>query len=78
MRAIRFFADKRDYEEFVFGEIVGEALLRDHPFYRRLVQFVLDAKAPLFYRQSDPSEHANFSAYYNFILMRETEATSCG
>jgi len=72
MRAIRFFADKRDYEEFVFGEIVGEALLREHPFYCRLIQFVLDAKAPLFYRQSDPSEHANFSAYYNFILMRET------
>jgi hypothetical protein len=72
MRDIRFIADKREYEEFVFSEIVSEPLLREHPFYRRLVQFVLDAKAPLFYRQSDPSEHANFSAYYNFILMRET------
>ena len=72
MRAFRFFADKRDYEQFVFSEIVEEPLLRDHSFYASLVQFVLDAKAPLFYLQSDPSEHANFSAYYNFILMRET------
>ncbi len=33
---------------------------------------MLDAKAPIFYWQSDRSEHANFSAYYNFVLVRET------
>jgi hypothetical protein len=72
VKGIRLFRDRRDYERFVLDEIVAEPLLRDHPFYRNLVQFVIDAKAPVFYWQSDPSEHANFSAYYNFVLVRET------
>ena len=31
----------------------------------------MDAKAPVFYRQTDPSEYANFSAYYNWVLRRD-------
>lgn len=72
MRRIQLFRKKQDYERFVFDELIVDPLLRDHPFYRRMVQFVIDAKAPLFYFQSDKTEHANFSAYYHYVLIRET------
>lgn len=72
MQDLRVFSSKADYEHFVFTEIFRDREIADHPFYRRLVQFVLDAKAPLFYFQSDPIEHANFSAYYHFVLRRTT------
>jgi hypothetical protein len=72
VRRIRIFPTRKEYEEFVFAEVLSDDLLRASPFYRSLVRFVLDAKAPLFYSQSDPSEHANFSLYYNFILIRDT------
>ncbi|MEO6327224.1 MAG: hypothetical protein ABIT01_13130 [Thermoanaerobaculia bacterium] len=72
MRDLRIFATKLAYERHVFTELVSDPLIAEHPFYRRLIQFVLDGKAPLFYLQSDPTEFRNFSAYYHFILDRET------
>lgn len=72
MRDLRVFPTKREYEQYVYGELVAEPLIAEHPFYRRLIQFVLDGKAPLFYRQSDATEFRNFSAYYHFVLDRET------
>ena len=72
MRNIQLFKTKKEYEAFVFGKIFKEKLIVEHPFYRNLIQFVVDSKAPIFYDQSDVSEHANFSNYYNFQLIRET------
>src|SRR3989344_5832118 len=72
MKNITLFRTKKEYEDFVFEKIISDTTLNTHPFYRNLVQFVLDSKAPLFYWQTDPSEHANFSAYYHFVLARDT------
>ena len=72
MKNIRLFRTKKEYEDFVFGEVFTELLIRDNPFYRNLIQLIIDSKAPVFYYQSDESEHANFSGYYNFELIRET------
>src|SRR3989344_482277 len=72
MRNIQLFKTKKEYEAFVFGKIFKEKLIVEHPFYRNLIQFVVDSKAPIFYDQSDVSEHANFSNYYNFQLICET------
>ena len=58
----------------MFTDIVREPLIAGHPFYRRLIQFVLDSKAPLFYVESDPVEYRNFSAYYHFVLDRRNYA----
>jgi len=74
MKDIKLFKTRKEYENFVWGEIFTEELIARHPFYRNLIQFVMDARAPIFYYQSDPSEHANFSTYYNFDLIRETYA----
>lgn len=70
MKNIQLFRKKVDYEDFVFTEIFKDPRIKDHPFYRNLIQFVLDAKAPVFYEQTDASEYANFSAYYNWVLRR--------
>ena len=74
MKQIQLFRQKRQYEDYVRSEILVDPELRDHPFYRRLVQFVLDAKAPLFYSMSDETEYRNFSSYYHFILDRRNYA----
>ena len=70
MKNIQLFKRKEIYEEFVFNEIFKDERIKRHPFYRNLIQFVLDAKAPVFYEQTDTSEYANFSAYYNWVLRR--------
>jgi len=70
MKNIQLFKKKDLYEEFVLNEIFKDERIKYHRFYRNLIQFVLDAKAPVFYEQTDPSEYANFSAYYNWILRR--------
>lgn len=70
MKNIQLFKRKEVYEEFVFNEIFKEKRIKDHPFYQNLIQFVLDAKAPVFYEQTDATEYANFSAYYSWVLRR--------
>jgi hypothetical protein len=72
MRDLRILETRREYEEYVRDAVFAEPRITGHPFYSRLIRFVLDAKAPVFYRQSDPSEHASFSVYYDFVLLRET------
>jgi hypothetical protein len=70
MKHIQLFKRKEAYEDFVFNEIFKADRIKYHPFYQNLIQFVLDAKAPVFYEQTDASEYANFSAYYNWVLRR--------
>lgn len=72
MKNIQLFKTKQEYENFVLNEVFKEKLITSNEFYRNLIQFVIDAKSPIFYHQSDPSEHANFSGYYNFELIRKT------
>jgi hypothetical protein len=72
MKDIILIPTAREYDDFVLG--LFHPLILETPFYRKLIRFVVQCKAPIFYRQSDPSEHANFSLYYNFILIRESYA----
>lgn len=70
MKDIQLFKSKEDYEDFVWTEIFKSELIKANPFYRNLIQFVLDAKAPVFYSQTEEAEYANFSAYYHWVLRR--------
>lgn len=71
MRDIRFFPALDDYRKFVDEQIFVEPLIRDHPFYRNLIDFVLCERAPLFYEISQRSEHFGFSGTYHFQTMRD-------
>ena len=76
MQDLRIHGTRREYEEYVRDFVFAEPLLTEHPFYSRMIRFVIDVKAPIFYRQSAPSEHASFSVYYNFVLLREGYANT--
>lgn len=74
MKNIKLFQTKKEYENYVFDQLIKDPLLAQDGFYKNLIQFVIDTKTPIFYEQSDESEYANFSAYYNFILIRDNYA----
>src|SRR4051794_40458749 len=71
MRDLVFFDRKADYDNFLCNEVLAEVGTWDCPFYDNLIQFVLDQRAPIFYRISDPSEHFAFSGAYHFETRRE-------
>jgi hypothetical protein len=75
MREVSFFERVDDYRDFLYEEIFREPLIRDHPFYRNLIGFVIDERSPFFYRISDPSEHFGFSGSFHFMTRREIYTT---
>lgn len=71
MRDLLFFDRKADYDDHLRNGVLAEVASWECPFYDNLIQFVLDNRAPIFYRISDPSEHFAFSGAYHFETMRE-------
>lgn len=71
MRDLTFFDKKSDYEDYIWNEVFTEPWVRETPFYRNLVDFIVDYRAPVFYTISDPSEHFAFSGAYHFETRRE-------
>lgn len=72
MRDLAFFDKRSDYQDFIFHDIFGrEPSISEHPFYRNLIQFVIDKRSPIFYHISHPSEHFAFSGAYHFETIRE-------
>ena len=52
--------------------------IRDHPFYRRLIGWVLDVRSPLLYEQDHPDEYTNLSINFNWLLLRDYRQTRLG
>lgn len=71
MRDIAFFARREDYVEYLWAERLREPLIAGAPFYRRLVDWVVDHRSPLFYEISDRDEHFAFSGAYHFETGRD-------
>ncbi len=71
MRDIRLFERFADYEAFVREEVFADPRIPAHPYYDRLIAFVLDHRAPLFYDVSHRGEHFGFSATHHFQTLRE-------
>jgi len=72
MKSIRLFRTKEEYERFVLTAAFRAPALTDTPFYRNLIGWVVDHRTPLFFSQSDASEHDAFSLYWHAILLRDT------
>ena len=70
MKNIRIFRTKKEYMGFLTNEIFTEKLIANNEFYKKLIQFVIDHKAPLFYEMSDGLERNSFSSYCHFQPMR--------
>lgn len=71
MRDLEFFETKREYEDHIWATVFTEPWVRECDFYRKLVTFVIDHRAPLFYTVSDKDEHFAFSGAYYFETRRQ-------
>lgn len=70
MRDLEFFDRHEDYLEYLWSEVFTEPWVWESHFYYNLVHFVADHYAPLFYTQTDRSEHFAFSGAYHFETRR--------
>jgi hypothetical protein len=70
MRDLEFFERASDYENHIWESVFTEDWVHNTPFYRNLVNFVLDHHAPIFYTVSDKAEHFAFSGAYYFETRR--------
>lgn len=71
MRDLEFFPDYREYKDHIRTTVFTENWVWETPFYRNLVNFVLDHRAPIFYTVSDSAEHFAFSGAYYFETRRQ-------
>lgn len=70
MRDLEFFMDAREYEDHIWSNVFTEPWVRETPFYRNLVNYIIDNRAPIFYTVSDQAEHFAFSGAYYFETRR--------
>lgn len=69
MQDLNFFHKRTDYLDFLHNDVFVEPELPR--FYRNLIDWVADHRAPIFYKISHPSEHFAFSGAYHFETRRE-------
>lgn len=70
MKKIYFFPTKAGYDNFVRGQIFTDPLIKSVPLYDKLISFVCNEKAPVFFEPSEPGENRNFVNYVNWQVMR--------
>lgn len=71
MRDLEFFPTHAEYEDHIWQTVFTEPWVKATPFYRNLVNFIMDHRAPIFYTVSDASEHFAFSGAYYFETRRQ-------
>jgi hypothetical protein len=70
MKNIRWFETLKEYREFIGSHIAVTPIFHEHPYYRGLIDFIIDHRTPIFYEASEPCEYSHFTQYFNFTLMR--------
>lgn len=70
MQNFRFFKKLDQYREFIFEEIFVTPEFRNNVFYRGLIEFVIEHRAPLFFSLTHEEEFSHFTQYFNAVLDR--------
>ncbi len=70
MKSIRFFPTLSAYRAHMYETIVQTEIFKYHPFYRSLIDFIIDHRSPLFFEASEDFEFSHFTQYFNFVLIR--------
>ncbi len=70
MKNITFFPTFHEYQAYIHEEIVRTPIFQYNPFYRGLIDFIIDQRAPLFFEATQPYEYSHFTQYFNFVLIR--------
>lgn len=71
MKNFQFFPTLAEYRKYIYKEIFTTPEFKANPFYRGLIEFVIDNRAPIFFEQDKPEEFSHFTQYFNFVLDRK-------
>ncbi len=71
MREITFFDTLHEYRSYVYENIVKTNAFRYDPFYRGLIDFIIDHRSPLFFKADRDYEFSHFTQYFNFVKKME-------
>ena len=70
MKNFRFFPTLAEYREYIYTNIFTTSDFKSNPFYKGLIEFIIDNRAPIFFEQDRPEEFSHFTQYFNFVLDR--------
>ena len=71
MKNFIHFRSQREQLDFVWDTLIIDRIFYNTPFYRNLVEWVVENRAPFFFHQSKPYEYAHFSQYWQGFLIRD-------
>ncbi len=70
MKNIRYFKTPQEQKEFIYKNIITLPEIQEHPFYEKLIAFVINEKSPLFFTPHKDYERAHFTQYFNYYAIR--------
>lgn len=70
MKNFKFFPTLQQYRKFVYSEIFKTSEFKDNAFYRVLIEWVIQHRAPIFFELNEEFEFSHFMQYINFVLQR--------
>jgi hypothetical protein len=76
MKNILAFDKRTDCLDFIFSELITNYEFHNNNFYRGLIDWIVDNRAPIFYEANLEYEYSHFTQYFNFILIRHNYENS--
>lgn len=73
MKSIIIQPTLKEYREYIKSTIIKNDIWYQNPFYKWVIDFVIDHRSPLFYEQSFDFEKPHFTQYRNFSIIRNYE-----
>lgn len=70
MQQFRFYKKVDEYRTFIYEEIFTHHEFRNNLFYRGLIEFVIEHRAPIFFSLTRDEEFSHFTQYFNAVLDR--------
>ncbi len=70
MTNFKFFKKLEDYRTFIYEKVFTTPEFRNNIFYRGLIEFVIEHRAPIFFSQTHEEEFSHFTQYFNAVLDR--------
>lgn len=71
MQNFKFFNTLQEYREYIMREVIPSEEFKCNTFYRGLIEFVIQHRAPIFFEQTKDFEFSHFTQYANFVLDRK-------
>ncbi len=70
MKNIKIFNTRKEYKDFILEQVITTAEIQENRFYKNLIEFIIDHRAPLFFDPSEDYEYAHFTQSFSFTLLR--------